>query len=156
MAKRQMRIETPRGAVYHTPNMSAVLEWNSNFVPKWTNRFSKAQMFVDSEVLRLCEPYTPILTSMLIKSGVLGTEFGSGLVQWIAPYAKFQYYGKVMVGVQSGSPWARRGEKKVVTERPLTYHGGGMRGAYWFERMKEVHRDKIVEGARRIAGGGNV
>ena len=144
MAKRQMRIETPRGAVYHDSNMKATLEWKTDFVPKWTKRFSKAQMFVDSEVLRLCEPYTPLLTSMLIKSGILGTEFGSGLVQWIAPYARYQYYGKVMIG---RAP-------KIVTDKPLTYHGGGMRGAFWFQRMKEVHRDKIIEGARRIAGGG--
>jgi hypothetical protein len=80
-----MRIETPRGVVYHDENMKAVLEWNTNFQPKWQKRYSEAQKFVDSEVLRLCEPYTPLLTGMLIKSGTLGTDIGSGTVQWIAP-----------------------------------------------------------------------
>jgi hypothetical protein len=93
-------------------------------------------------------------TSMLIKSGTLGTTIGSGLVQWIAPYAKFQYYGKVMVGVESRSAWAKKGERKEVTERDLTYHGGGLRGSFWFQRMKEVHGRQIIEGAKKIAGGG--
>ncbi len=147
-------ITTPRGKVYVGKNGKAVLEWNANFAPKWSRRFSNAQKFVDSEVLRLCEPYTPMKTSMLIKSGTLGTTIGSGLVQWIAPYAKFQYYGKVMIGVESRSAWAKKGERKEVTERDLTYHGGGLRGSFWFQRMKEVHGRQIIEGAKKIAGGG--
>jgi hypothetical protein len=131
MARKPIRIETPRGVVYHDENMKAVLEWNTNFQPKWQKRYSEAQKFVDSEVLRLCEPYTPLLTGMLIKSGTLGTDIGSGTVQWIAPYARYQYYLK----------------RKTASETcPL-------RGPYWFERMKAVHKRKILSGARRIARG---
>jgi hypothetical protein len=111
--------------------MKAVLEWNTDFVPKWEKRYSEAQKFVDSEVLRLSEPYVPLLTGMLIKTGILGTEIGSGTVQWIAPYARAQYYMK---------------RKNPSTTGPL-------RGPHWFERMKEVHKRTILEGARRIAGG---
>lgn len=133
MAPKPIRIETPRGVVYHDKNMKAVLEWNTNFKPKWQKRFSEAQKFVDSEVLRLCEPYTPLLTGMLIKSGTLGTEIGSGTVQWIAPYARYQYYLK----------------RKTKSET------GSLRGSMWFERMKQVHKSKILRGARRIARGEN-
>jgi hypothetical protein len=140
MAKRQFRIETPRGEVFHSTNGKAELKWNTGFGPKWSGKHSKAQEFVDSEVLRLCEPYTPFLTGMLIKSGDLGTEIGSGEVAWIAPYARYQYYGKVM----EGSP------PKTVTSRNLQYHGGGQRGSFWFRRMKEVHGKKIIDGAAEI------
>lgn len=131
MARKPIRIETPRGAVYHDENMKAVLEWNTDFAPKWTKRYSEAQKFVDSEVLRLCEPYIPLLTGMLIKSGDLGTEIGSGTVQWIAPYARPQYYMK---------------RKNPSTTGPL-------RGPYWFENAKEVYKTRWIEGASRIAGG---
>lgn len=131
MARKPIRIETPRGVVYHDENMKAVLEWNTNFQPKWQKRYSEAQKFVDSEVLRLCEPYTPLLTGMLIKSGTLGTEIGSGTVQWIAPYARYQYYLK----------------RKTKSET------GPLRGSMWFERMKQTHKSKILRGARRIAKG---
>lgn len=131
MARKPIRIETPRGAVYHDENMKAVLEWNTNFQPKWVKRYSEAQKFVDSEVLRLCEPYIPLLTGILIKTGILATEVGSGTVQWIAPYARAQYYMK---------------RKNPSTTGPL-------RGPHWFQRMKEVHGQQILQSARRIAGG---
>jgi len=133
MASRPIRIETPRGVVYHDKDMKAVLAWNTNFKPKWQKRYTDAQKFVDSEVLRLCEPYTPLLTGMLIKSGTLGTEIGSGTVQWIAPYARYQYY----------------------LVRKTKSQTGPLRGSYWFERMKQVHKRKILAGARKLAGGEN-
>lgn len=125
-------IQTPRGRVYHDKNGKAVLEWNTRFQKKWQRRFSVAQKFVDSEVLRTCEPYTPLLTGMLIKSSILGTNIGSGLVQWIAPYSRRQYYSTRKPGSQTG---------------PL-------RGPFWFERAKAVHKTQWIAGAKKLAGGG--
>lgn len=124
-------IETPRRSIVVTPNGKAELKFNSGFRQKWQARYSDAQKFIDSEVLRLSKPFTPLLTSMLIKSGTLGTDIGSGTVQWIAPYAKAQYYSPRKVGSQTGS----------------------LRGPFWFERMKAISGQKIITGARRIAGG---
>jgi len=121
-------IKTPRGSVVIGPNGKAELMWNTNFAPRWSRRFNKAQVFVDSEVLRLSEPYTPLLTGMLIKSATLGTEVGSGKVKWIAPYSRAQYYSKRKPGSQTGP----------------------QRGPYWFRRMKEVYWKKIVDGAKRL------
>jgi len=126
------KIETPRGAIIVSPDgTTAKLVWNTTF-GRWQKQYSAAQKFVDSEVLRLCEPYIPLRTSMLIKSGILGTEIGSGLVQWIAPYARAQYYSARKPGSTTG---------------PL-------RGPHWFQRMKAAHGKTIIAGARRIAGGG--
>jgi hypothetical protein len=108
------------------------LQWNSNFRSRWQTKYSAAQKFMDSEVLRLCEPLTPLRTGMLVKSGTLGTDIGSGLVSWIAPYAKKQYYSPRKVGSETGP----------------------QRGPYWFARMKAAHKHYLVAGARRIAGGG--
>ena len=125
-------INTPRGSVVITKRGKAKLVWNSNFRKRWQRKYSAAQKFMDSEVLRLCEPLTPLRTGMLVKSGTLGTDMGSGLVEWIAPYAKKQYY----------------------SARPAGAETGPERGPYWFARMKEKHQQYLIEGARRMAGGG--
>lgn len=125
-------IETPRGQLFVRKNGKAQLTWNTNFKAKWNGQYTRAQRFVDSEILRLSEPYTPLQTGMLVKSGALGTDVGSGEVKWIAPYAKAQYY-------RPGKPGRETG--------PL-------RGPYWFERMKASYGDQIVAGAKLLAGGG--
>lgn len=125
-------IETPRGKIIVTKSGKAELTWNTNFQPKWQRRYTRAQQYVDSEVLRLSEPYTPLQTGMLVKSGDLGTEIGSGLVQWIAPYARINYYRPRKPGSETG---------------PL-------RGPEWFERMKAQYGRRIISSGRRIAGGG--
>ena len=104
----------------------------------------KVQRFIDSEVLRLSDPYTPMQQGSLIKSGIMGTVIGSGDVIYNAPYARYLYYGKVMVG---RAP-------KTLTDKPLTFHGAPKRGSKWFERMKADHKNEILEGAKRIGGAG--
>lgn len=81
-------------------------------------------MIVDSEVLRYCSPLIPLRTSMLEKSGTLGTVIGSGLVRYITPYARFQYY---------------------CTAESRSYNI--RRGAKWFERMKTAHKKDIQRAA---------
>jgi len=125
-------IEIPRGKISVNKRGKAVLKWNTRFQPKWQRQYSRAQKFVDSEVLRRSEPYTPLLTGTLIKSGQLGTYIGSGEVEWIVPYASDQYYLARKVGSRTGA----------------------LRGSYWFERMKKEHKSSIVAGARAFAGGG--
>lgn len=72
-------------------------------------------------------------------------------------YARFQAEGKVMVGVKSRRAWAKRGETKVVINKKLTYHNGGLRGAHPFERMKADKKQSILiqtaNYARRISNG---
>lgn len=94
----------------------------------------RAQQYVDSEVLRLTDPYVPMLTGALKKSGITGTVVGSGLVVYKAPHARRQYY-------------TNAGRGKQGTQR------GGLRGRYWFARMKADHGKQIIAGAKKIAGG---
>lgn len=126
-----IKIETPRGCIIKTANGQAELTWNKNALAARQQHFQKAQVFVDSEVLRLCSPLVPFQTGMLDKSGKLGTEIGSGEVRYIAPYAAAQYYN-------------------TSESRPY----GAQRGAKWFERMKAGHKKEILDGAKKIAGGG--
>lgn len=69
---------------------------------------------------------------MLLKSGQLGTDVGSGEVCYIAPHAQKQYYSPRKPGSATGA----------------------LRGPQWFERMKTDHGKEIITGAKKIAGGG--
>ena len=91
-----LTITTPRGSVTQIKNgngaVTARLQWDPAFGARHTQSFLRTQAFIDSEVLRLMSPYTPLQTSMLIKSATLGTVIGSGKIKQIAPYAAWQYY----------------------------------------------------------------
>lgn len=124
-------ITTPRGSIIQTVmkngRVKAELKWNPDFKPRRNEQFSRAQKFVDSEVLRYCSALVPFQTGMLDKSGKLGTVIGSGKVQYIAPYAAKQYYD-------------------TATSRPYDSN----RGAKWFERMKVAHKKDISRGLKKI------
>ena len=117
-------IQTPRGIIVQTKNGTSRLVWNKNFGPERTKNFKNAQEYVDSSVLRYCDPLVPMRTGVLKRSGILGTVIGSGEVKYIAPYAKKQYYEN---------------------------RGTGQRGKMWFERMKVSRVKTILRGAAKYA-----
>lgn len=136
-------IETPRGSIVETENGKAQLVWNVGFGRKWTDNFDRVQKCIDSEVLRFGEPMVPFRSGALKKSGILGTVVGHGEVAYNAPYAKYHYYGKLMVG---------RAPKRL-TGIVMSYHGAPTRGPMWFERMKAQHLGDILSKASRIIRG---
>lgn len=131
--KRQFKIETPRGIVVKKKTkdgeLRAQLKWNDGFAQKKKEDFTQAQEFVDSECLRYMNPLTPRRSGALIKSATLGTVIGSGEIEYLAPYARRQYY-----------------ENKGSTTDP-------QRGKFWFERMKASYKEPILKGAAKFAAG---
>ncbi len=93
----------------------------------------EGQKYVDSEVLRCCDPYVPMKTSVLKKSRTTSTVIGSGMVHYNTVYARKNYY-------------ENRGRGKEGTSK------GGLRGRLWFERMKPDHLPGILKGVKKIAG----
>lgn len=90
----------------------------------------RVQRFVDSEVLRRCDPMVPKDTGDLIGSGIRSTTIGSGEVKYGTVYARRWYYC------------------------PANFQGAPMRGNYWFERMKNSGgKEAILRGAAAMAGG---
>ncbi len=125
---------------------------NPNLQQTHKEKIKKAQMFVDSDCIRLMVPYTPMLNGKMFQSATNGTVIGSGEIKYTSPYARYQYYGKVMVSSVTGSPWARKGESKVFTERNINYNKSRntKAGSYWFERMKADRKDQILMAAQRL------
>ncbi len=122
-------IMTPRGAIVQGKNGKAELKWDPSFASKANQKFTRMQKFIDSEVLRRCSPRVPFQTGTLEKSGKLGTTIGSGVVEYIAPYARKQYWD---------------------TSETRGYDPN--RGAKWFERMKVADKVSILEGAKKLGG----
>lgn len=133
------------------------IKWNKTphqlLSDRGLNNGGRVQKYIDSECIRLMKPYTPMLSGVLIKSATLGTTIGSGEIVQIAPYARYQYYGKLMVSSITGSAWATKGESKVLTDKNLTYSKiNPNAGSFWFERMKSDHKKAILNGARKLSG----
>ena len=152
-ASLEVNIKQPRDVVtplYTARNIKGkmVITWNKNFKTKWTQKYVSAQQFIDNAVLNDSEPFVPLRTGVLVFTGILSTKIGSGRVSWTAPYARYLYYGKVMVPSPFGGP-------KILTNRNLKFYGGGKRGAFWFERAKEVHKDRWIKGANAIIARGS-
>lgn len=130
------------------------LTWNSSFSANKSAMFTKAQKFVDSEVIRLMTQYTPMETGVTYKSANLGSKIGSGIIHQNAPQARFLYYGKLMVSSKTGSAWAKSGEKKVLTDTPLKYstQKHPKAGKMWFEVMKSNHKKDIQRSLKTYLG----
>ena len=133
MANKKLIVRTPRGSVFTVKTkdgtVKSQLVWDKGFGQRKTRHMMTAQEFVDSEVLRRSDSYTPKRTGALIRSGILGTTIGSGEVRYVAPYARRLYY----------NPQDH-------------FYGAPKRGAKWFERMKIDHKDAILRGAGKLAG----
>lgn len=123
---------------------------------RFEKQFQKAQFWLDGQVMNDMVPYMPhrdgtFVNLTRMRSAVLQ---GTGkVVAGAPPQGRFLYEGKVMVDPVTGSPWARKGAKKVVTERPLTY-SNPKATPHWFDAAKEAHSKAWVKGVKRIAGGG--
>ncbi|MBQ8633183.1 MAG: hypothetical protein IJ420_06215 [Lachnospiraceae bacterium] len=125
------------------------------------NDGGRVQAYIDNACIRLMNPYTPMESGDLCQSVKRGSDIGSGTLVYASPYARYQYYGEVYGpnypitenGVVVGfySP-----PKKQPTGREIEYSTAKhpSAGKLWFERMKADHKEKILAGAKRIAGGG--
>lgn len=92
------------------------------------NKGGKVQQFIDSEVIRKMDPYTPFRDGVLKNSPSRQSTIGSGKIVQQTPYARRWYYTHA------------------------NFSGAPMRGMKWFERMKQSHKSDILKGAAQIAG----
>ena len=128
--------------------MKVVVAWSAK---RQKSSLVDAQKYIDSECIRYMSSYTPFRTGIMEKSATLGTKIGSGHIVYNAPYARYQYYGLVMI------PVGGKTSKRVFAnpKRELRYstarHPQAQR--LWFETMKKKHGGAILRGAAAIAGG---
>ncbi len=149
MAKRKMISKTQYNV--SKPN----IEMRIN-LSRFEKQFEDAQYALDSMIMTDMVPYMPHQTGTFINvtRAMSAALAGSGKVVAAAPpMGRFLYEGKVMVDPVTGSPWARAGAKKIVTDRDLKY-GNPKATPHWFDTAKEKHGKSWIREVKKIAGGG--
>ena len=109
---------------------------------------SKAEIALAAQVMKDTDKFVPALTGSLAQRAHIE---GSTIV-YPGPYARFLYYGKVMIYEPTGSTWAPKNEHKVVTDRDLVMHKTmhPLASSHWFEVSKAANMEKWVRVAERL------
>jgi hypothetical protein len=130
---------------------------------RFYDQYSRAQFELDSMVMTDMVPYMPMEKGLFIDitRAMSAAVAGTGKVVAAAPpMGRFLYEGKTMVDEKTGSPWARKGARKVLVSQytgktnakpNLTYAHG--RQSHWFEEAKEQNGKQWIAKTKRTAGG---
>jgi hypothetical protein len=126
---------------------------------RFEKQYGKAQFVLDDAVMTSMDPYMPHRTGTFINvtKAMSAAIAGSGTVVAAAPpMGRFLYEGNVMIDPETGSPWARPGAKKIVTDKSLNYDTAHHSKAtdHWFETAKKNHGKSWVKAVKKEAGGG--
>lgn len=107
---------------------------------------ARAAHLVALEVRKDTAPFVPALTMSLTER----TRVRGATVTYPGPYARYLYYGKLMVDPNTGSSYAPAGGTKVLTDKNLVFNTTvhGQAQSYWFEASKAQNHEKW----RRVAG----
>lgn len=113
-----------------------------------------AQRFFTENVNKRITKYMPYRSGAL--SGKLKRVTSPSEITISAPYARYQYYGKVMIDpainaagflTKDGTWRSRKGAVKVLTDRDLTYDTtkNAEAGPFWDRRMMAVEGDALLD-----------
>jgi hypothetical protein len=125
---------------------------------RFEKQFQEAQNWLDGQVFTDMEKYMPFRDGNMRNVSAIMSRSMQGTGRVIAgapPYGRFLYEGKVMVDPVTGSPWARAGAKKVVTDRDLVFDKIAHPRAtdHWFDAAKEQYVKSWAKGVKKRAGG---
>lgn len=145
---------------FHFPKFSIVegdIKVNLS-LSRFEKQYQEAQFWLDSSVMTSMVPFMPMRDGNFINVTKLQSAALAGTGKVVAgagPIGRFLYEGLVMVDPLTGSPWARKGAKKVATERPLRFDKTRNPNAQakWFDAAKQKDGKKWIKGVKKIAGG---
>lgn len=133
-----MDIQVPIARTIHSsPFADVTFRFKPSFerdINTYLGLFGPVQKFVDSKFMKDIQPYMPFQSGAMIAAMVANTIIGSGLNVTRAPQARYLYHGMLMVDSVTGSAWSPLYGRKVLTDIPLQFHGGGNAGSKWDER----------------------
>lgn len=118
----------------------------SGIGPMLRNASDKAQTAVAIQAQKDTSPYVPALTGSLDQR----TRVDENQIIYPGPYARYPYYGKLMVDPTTGSSYAPKGATKILTDKNLVFNKAmhSQAQAHWFEASKAENMDKWL----RVAG----
>lgn len=112
-----------------------------------TRKATKAEHATALQIKKDTEPFVPALTKSLANR----TKVVDNEIIYPGPYARYLYYGKLMVDPETGSSWAKKNALKVVTDRNLVFSQAvhPQAQAHWFEASKAQNLEKWERVAAR-------
>lgn len=110
---------------------------------------TKAEHKVAEQVLSDTDPFVPAsgnAAGLTNRARVVGNS-----VIYPGSYARYLYYGKLMVDAETGSAWVRKNEHKVPTDKNLVFRKDvhPQAQSHWFEASKAQNLDKWVRTAKK-------
>ena len=115
-------------------------------------RARKAEITLATQIMKDTDKYVPARTGSLMQR----THIENNTIVYPGPYARFLYYGKVMIYEPTGSTFAPKNEHKIVTDRDLVMHKTMHRLAtsHWFEVSKAQNMERWLKVAERLVKNG--
>lgn len=122
----------------HTDGLEAIKD-------KLAEGCTKAEHTVALQIRKDTSPYVPALTGSLDKR----TRVDGSKVIYPGPYARYLYYGKLMVDPETGSSYAPKGTTKVLTDKNLVFNKAmhAQAQSHWFLASKAENLEKWVRTA---------
>lgn len=109
---------------------------------------SGAEHAVSIQIAKDTEPYVPARAKSLSNRTIVH----EGTIIYPGPYARFLYYGKLLIDPDTGSTWAPKGASKVIDpggrELDIKKKVHSKAQSHWFEASKAQNLPKW----RRVAG----
>lgn len=115
---------------------------------------SKAEHTLAIQIRKDTSPYVPALTGSLdtrtriegFSNAGLGPGTGGSTIVYPGPYARYLYYGRLMIDTETGSSYAPKGGTKVVTDKDLVFNKSmhAQAQSHWFEASKSENLEKWV------------
>ena len=108
---------------------------------------TRAEHVLAEQIEKDNQPFVPAFTESITQR----TRVDGSAVIYPGPYARFLYYGKVMVDPNTGSTYAPKGGTKVVTDRNLVFNQTvhPQAQAHWCEASKAQNLGKWARVAEK-------
>ncbi len=112
------------------------------------NACTKAEHIVALQVKKDTSPFMPALTG----SFNARTRVEKNKIVYPGPFAGFLYKGKLMVDPDTGSPFAKKGAVKVLTDKNLVFNKSvhAQAQSHWFEASKAQNLDKWIRVSDKV------
>lgn len=135
---------------------------------RFDEQYKKAQYQLDGDVMNSMVPFMPMISGSFINTTRAASTAVQGSGQVYAAYGpqgRYLYEDKVMVDEVTGSPFARKGAKKVLVSQyagktaakeniEYTHQAHPKAQDHWFDAAKAADGKKWVRRVKAMAGGG--
>lgn len=139
--------------------MKFSLNWNK---PKKTISFEASggvhgRLFLANEAKRLMDPYVPADNLILAQNVRTYVENHAGIIEYMSPYAHYQFEGEVYVSSITGSAWSH-GEYKIPSGKEMVHSKfrHPLATSHWDRAMKTARKGDLSRAYQAYLNGGIV